>query len=311
MKKLAIYFSSPGVMDYPFTKSVFFESYCEIIDHLERQGIEVAVVRGNSYQKKGQWQPWFKKVGVEFLKQNTVFKSDLIWNKDDLNTFPVVRDCPVLNDVDFDEICRDKLKSSEFFGDISGKTFLLNSFEDYKKYVSELSSKKIVLKPRFGERAEGVFVLDRESVQPNLYESWKDILLQEFLDSSLGIPGMVEGIHEIQVFMVNGRFAGARIKDYPEGVYVASVTGKGVLATIFSVTRENLPAELWEIVQVLEEKVAKFNPRLYRADFVRTPKGYRMIEINSRPGIGHPEKDGPDYWFFNGKIVDVFCEFLK
>lgn len=310
MKKLAIYFSSPGAMDYPFSKPMFFESYCEMIDRLEEQGIEVAVVRASAYKGQGEWSPWFKKIGHDFLEQNSVFKSDLIWNKDDMNTIPVIGDCAILNNNDFDEICRDKLKSAELFKEVSGKTILLNSYEDFKRYVLQVPGEKVVLKPRFGERAAGVFVLNKAEIKADLYANWKDILLQEFLDSSGGIPGMVEGIHEIQIFMVNGEFAGARIKEYPEGVFVASITGRGIRATTFRIGNSELPPELWDKVEELDGKLTRFDPRLYRADFVNTPNGYRMIEINSRPGIGHPEKDGSGYWFFNGKIVQVICDFL-
>jgi hypothetical protein len=54
-----------------------------------------------------------------------------------------------LNRFDFDEICRDKIKTYEMFKEFSADTYLLNSYSDLEKNICKIKTDKIVLKPRF------------------------------------------------------------------------------------------------------------------------------------------------------------------
>jgi hypothetical protein len=49
MKKLAIYFSDPDLMGYPFDKSVYFETYNKILTAILSKGVQPYIVRGKTY----------------------------------------------------------------------------------------------------------------------------------------------------------------------------------------------------------------------------------------------------------------------
>jgi glutathione synthase/RimK-type ligase-like ATP-grasp enzyme len=307
--RLAIYFSSPGAYDYPLNKKVYLESYSEMIDLLEDRGIEVAIVRGDSYRGNGYWSSCFMKKDSVFTKIDEEWKCDLIWNRDDKNTFPMVRDCAVLNNIEFDELCRDKLKTADVFKDFSMQTILLNSYDDYLASEQKIVGEMVVLKPRYGEQAVGVYVVKKEDVQADLYDDWRNILLQEFADSRRGLPKLASGVHEINVYIVDGNFAGARVKIPPEGSFVTGYsTGTG---TVKGISFDEMPDGLWDVVTNVDRHMSSFVPRLYRADFVRTSEGYKLIEINSRPGLTHAEKEGKDYMRFNGAVIESICRFFR
>lgn len=313
-KILAIYFSDPNVLGYPFNKKVFFEAYAEIIEYLENHHIKTAIVRGNSYLEKGKFDHYFvwNKKEKTYQKVDALIKADLIWNRDSENTIPRITDCLILNHPDFDEICRDKFRSYKILPEFSAKTFLVNSYKELKQKLPEIKTKKIVLKPRYGEGCHGVYVLDEQKINAKLYGDWKNIILQEFLDSSGGIKGLVEGLHEVNIFLINGKFAGSRIKQPPEGKFVSSASG-AVIGKVWGIKFEDIPLVLWEQVQKIDKKFLNYPLRLYRADFVHTiDNQYKIIEINSRPGVMHPDKEGKNfYWIFNGNICKMIINILK
>lgn len=313
-KTIAIYFSDPNILGYPLNKKVFFESYAEIIEYLEKNDIEAIIARGDSYLQKGKFDHYFvwNKKEKTYQKIDKPIKVDLIWNRDSENTIPRITDCQILNHPDFDEICRDKFLSYKVLPEFSAKTFLVNSYEELKKYLPKIKTKKIVLKPRYGEGCHGVYVLEEKEINNKLYADWKNIILQEFLDSSCGIDNLVKGLHEVNIFMINGKFAGARIKQPPEGKFVSSASG-AVIGKVWGIKFENIPSGLWKEIQKIDNKFLNYPLRLFRADFVHTTKNdYKLIEINSRPGVMHPEKEGKDfYWIFNGTVCKTIIDILR
>lgn len=313
-KNLAIYFSLPKSLDYPLNKKVFFEAYAELIEYWKRKGVQAVIVRGDSYIKEGMFSHYFiwNKQKNTYEKINKPITVDLIWNRDSENKIPRITDCLILNHPDFDDICRDKFHSYKILSEFSAKTFLINSYQNFKKISPKIKTKKIVLKPRYGEGAYGVHILDQETITAKLYTDWKNIILQEFLDSSNGIDGLVKGLHEINISMINGKFAGARIKQPPKGQLISSATG-AVVGKVWGIKRQDIPLALWKKVQKIDKKFSDYPLRLFRVDFVYTVNAeYKLIEINSRPGVMHPDKEGKDfYWDFNGVLADTIINFFK
>lgn len=217
----------------------------------------------------------------------------------------------MLNRFEFDEICRDKIKTYELFWDFWAKTFLLNSFEELKEKVWEIKTSKIVLKPRFWEQCQWIYVIEKDEIREDLYEDWTDILLQEFLDSTVWIEWIVDWLHEINVFYVNWEFSWARMKKPPEWSLISSATWSSIWK-VWWLKEKDVPKDLLDIIKKLDNKMLDYPLRLYRADFVNTKDWYKMIELNSRPWVMHKDKEGVDfYWDFNWRIIELVKCFLK
>ena len=133
--------------------------------------------------------------------------------------------------------------------------------------------------------------------------------MQLFLDSSSGVPDLHDGSHEIDVNVVNGEFAGARIKKFHPGTKVASALSG--TSDIHGLDHKSVPSDLWKVVKEIDKELSKWNPRIYRADFMMSQGKYMLVELNSRPGVMHSSKEGENYWDFNGRIVEMFAEMLK
>lgn len=308
MKKLAIYFSPPGILDYPLNKKEYHEGYIEIIETLKEKGVDTYIVRGDSYKGNGIFSKYSFWDGKKFIGKEKKIKADLIYNKDNLNTIPKITDCPIINHSEFDEICRDKLKTAEFFPKISSKTILVNSYTEALIAIKKIDGKKIVLKERFGDEGRGIFVIDKKNIKKNLYKDWKDILVQEFMDSKVGLKGMAKGMHDISAYIVNDKILNGMLREPKKGSYLANIALGG--SSKFVSTKE-MPKEMIGILKKINKKISKFYPLIARADFMNTDKGFKLVEINSRPGLEHKNWVGEKYWEFNSAIVDLIAKSLK
>ncbi len=308
MNKLAIYFSHPKILSYPLDKKEYFESYVEIIKALKEKGVATYIVRANSYNGKGVFSKYSFWNGKNFIPKNEKIKVNLIYNKDNLNTIPKITDCPIINNLEFDEICRDKLKTAEFFPEFSTKTILANSYNEALKALEKIPGEKIVLKERFGEEGRGIFVINKTKIKKDLYKNWKNILVQEFMDSSIGIKGISKGMHDISANIINDKILNGLLREPKKRSYLANIALGGSSKFI---SKKQMPEEMKQALKKINKKLSKFYPLIARADFMNTTKGFRLIEINSRPGLAHKDWEGNKYWEFNGAIVDLITKFFK
>ena len=69
-KTVAIYFSKPGAMDYPFHKEEYYEAYCDLSHVLEEKGIQTYIVRGDSHIHDGQFKEGWFFDGKDLKKQS-------------------------------------------------------------------------------------------------------------------------------------------------------------------------------------------------------------------------------------------------
>ncbi|MBT3817500.1 MAG: hypothetical protein HOE80_03575 [Candidatus Magasanikbacteria bacterium] len=311
MKKIiAIYFSDSEPMGYPFQKSQYLERYQEIMIDLEDNDIDVYIVRGDSYILDGKFKKGWRFVNGILEESDGEIQADLIFNRDHLNTIPRITDCQIINQVEFDELCIDKIKTHEAFPDISPKTGYIHSYQAFIEQIQEWGMEAddiIVLKKNFLLEGRGVFILPIKEVTKDLYKDWDDILIQEFLDSSAGIPGIVEGIHDLRVTVVNGKAINSFVRTPKEGSYVANIArgGSGMALEI-----EKVPSEVIALISKIDKKINTYFPAIYSADFIYSGKEYKLLELNSRPGVQHRDWS-KTYKKFHDALIDMLVEAVK
>lgn len=314
MPKLAIYFSEPGVNDYPFNDPYlgrhFFEAYCWLSDRLKERGIETYVVRGDCYLGEGRFKSGWKLVDLESVEVNEEFAVDLIFNRDSKQTIPDIRDCRLLNDPDFDQLCVDKLETFKVFKEYSPRTGILADFAEYQSLVDgfvDQADDLIVLKRNFDCGGHGIYIKPANEVAEDLYDDWSGIIIQEFLDSSMGIPGLVEGMHDLRVNVVNGEPKIAFLRMPAEGKYLANLSQGG---SSLELELDQVPEAVMELVDGVSDYVGQhYGSHLFSADFMNSQKGYKLIEINSRPGI-LSDAVVKNWRSFNGALVEMLADEL-
>ncbi len=304
-KKLAIYFSDSEPMGYPFnTTYPYWEIYQGIVRDIEKHGIEVYIVRGDSYLGKGIFSHGWQVRDGQMVPDDKNIKVDLIFNRDDKNTIPAIYDCPIINYPDLDRICVDKVETAELFPEFSPKTKAVNSYQEFLDTLLEWgfgSEEKIVLKKNFLSSGRGIYIRPLKDINELLYDNWENILVQEFIDSSVGISGIIEGLHDIRVTTINGEPMYTFIRVPAEGSYLANVAQGG---TEIPLSLDKLPASLLIMVKQINKKLEQYRPSIFASDFVNSKDGFKLVELNSRPGVCNP-KLSPQDKNFNDKIVEM------
>lgn len=304
-KTIAIYFSNPDPMGYPFDLLNYFETYNWISKDIESKGAKAYIVRASSYEGEGVFSHGWIFENDKLQEYNEKIKADVIYNKGAGTALSWVTDCKMINDPELDAICVDKVRTVEMFPSLSPRTFIAHSFKEYTELAKDFSDDEyIVLKKNFLAGGKGIYILHKNEITEELYTDWDDLLVQEFMDGKVGIPGVVEGLHDLRVTVVNGKPTNALIRVPEEGKLLANISQGGSGKTIHL---NQVPEEVFELLKKIQVKLDKFSPSIYAADFMNTDKGYKLIELNSRPGLLHP--DYCDTWAdFNDAVVDLLVE---
>ena len=292
MKNLAIYFSEPGPMDYPFNVGYpnYWKIYQDIIRDVEKNNIGVYIVRGlKSYEGEGIFSHGWQVKNGELITINEKIRVDLIFHRGSQETVLATSDCPVINHPDLERFTDDKIKVANFFSDISPKTKAINSYKEFQEIIHEWKvdlEEKIVIKKNFLYGGHGVHILPLQEVVESLYEDWQDILVQEFIDSSVGISGIVEGLHDIRITSINGEPVFTYVRIPASGSFLANLAQGGKVITV---SLDMLPSSLLEKVSLINTQLAQYKPSIIAADFVNSKHGFKLVEINSRPGVRDPD----------------------
>lgn len=310
MKKIWIYFSDPEKMWYPFHKKEYLEAYTWMIEEIEKNDILVYIVRGNSYLLNWNFKNWFRIESWKIVEINENIKVDLIFNRDDKNTIPYIDDCKVINHPEFDLLCVDKLKTFERFSEISPKTAYIHSYEECINYIKNFELKNdniLVLKKNFETEWRWIYIWGINWISEGLYDDWSNILFQEFIDSSVWIPWIVEWIHDIRITVVNKTPISSYIRVPMKGSYLANIAQWGSWK---SIKLSDVPKELIEMIEKINENMWDYLPLLYSADFMNSKGWFKLVELNSRAWLQHPnwfEK----YYEFNNAVAKMLIEAVK
>lgn len=313
MKKLGIYFSDPEPMGAPFnsTYTPYWEIYQEIICDIEKQGISAYIFRGvESYIGGGLFSHGWQIKDGALVAVNENIKVDLIFHRGNHSTILPVYDCPTINHPELERLCDDKVKIAELFSDFSPKTKAVNSYQEFENTAEEWQIKqdnKIVLKKNFLSQGQGVYVLPVKEVTESLYGNWENILVQEFVDSSIGIPGVVRGFHDIRIISINCEPVYALLRTPPAGSFIANVARGG---TPSAVPLDKLPPALLGLVSIINSKFTDYKPSILGADFFNSKDGFKLIEINCPPGVRNPKFSSQDK-ILHDKMVQMLVDALN
>lgn len=308
---VAVYFSDIGKKSYPFHNESYFESYKYLAGRLQEVDVEMIIVRGDSYAGNGlfDWGWKFDNDG-RLQKINTKIQANIIWNRDDKNTIPFITDCTIINNPDFDQLCLDKSKTAELFPLLSPLTEDINSYGEFLEVLERWGiddHERLVLKKNFGTEGRDIFIKLRNEITKDTYFDWSNVIVQEFCDSSDGITDLVEGMHDIRVILIEGKIIYAYVREPAVGKYKANLSQGGSYFYIDPNT--DILKDLILIIKKLDKRLSNYKYRMYGADFFKCKGDWKLIELNSRPGIAVPGKDFTKNYY--DELVALFLMAIK
>ena len=264
----------PKVEDRQFNEVLF-----DIRDTLAKKNIDfVLITHQNPYVGNGEffgcWQPadnfCYKKVD-KLIKPNLILdKGHIDFNDGFLNFF---------NSHDFARLGRNKYTQAVLAEGFVPRTHLVCSEKDYDDVLKSLKSEQIVTKPLDLNGGNGVTLYDRDNLSEN--QSFP-VIMQEFIETSSGIDGMVSGRHDIRLYIIDGEAVMCSIRQPKEGGWLSNTHQGG---TIHFYNKSEINPELLKFAHPVIEKFDQFGGKFYSIDFMHGDDGWHMVEMNDRPGM--------------------------
>lgn len=283
MKTVAVYFSDPEPMGYPFDHIEFYRAYQALSTDTDKEGIELVFCRGNTYTGPMTFsQGWKFDQDQNLIKIEEPIQASLIYMKGLEPVFPFdTTGTKILNDPEFDRLCRDKLATYELFPEFMKKSLPILP-ESAESVAAQMNTQTIVLKPVFGDSGIGIKFVDKSKCTSAEIPTTEPYIAQEYLESIEGVPGIMTGRHDLRLVVANGEPVISYIRVAKEGSLLSN-THQG--ATVQPIDLEQLPDSCIPIVKEVDSRLAHFDSRMYSIDFMFESGKPFVTELNSRAGI--------------------------
>ncbi len=321
MKKVLILFSkSDWKTSVPFSNKKYMYSYEYFYNMCKEEGVQMyrASYQWYDYRKGIFKYAWiFEKKGGGWKRVYDI-KPDLIYDKTKTRTEIeykkelIGRRYNFFNNLEFTKIIDNKLNTSLLFSEWTKKNWLVNNIEDLSSVLNKITTEKAVLKPISLSGGEGIFIEDKEELIEVVNKSGvvlRDYILQDFIDSSKGIPGVIKGVHDFRMVFVNDDLAYSYYRLPAEGSLLANLAQGG---TMNLVSLNDLPTSLQPMIKRSKEIFSSFGSKVYTIDVMFDEKKRPwVVELNSMPGMCfEPGQERTKRELYD-KLLKVFKENLE
>ena len=277
--------------ELPFKKYKEYRSHYEFFYELaEKQGIRFVRAHINWYKSNGIFEKaWSYDVkSKKWIKLDNV-KADFVFDKapalkkfKDLK-YKINKEIGMMNNPEMDYKVNNKKSILKIFPNILPKTFIIKSNVDLKEKLQKINTEKAVLKPAVGSGGDKILIQDKSELINNNIKFDEDYILQEFIDTSKGIKGLVDCVHDLRVVLFNEKIAYSYIRIPKKGCLLCNIHQGG---TMIGIRNDQIPEQVKKLLKIINKKLEKYVPRNYAADFFfdENQKAY-LIEINTKPGL--------------------------
>ncbi|MBI4023153.1 hypothetical protein HY375_03240 [Candidatus Berkelbacteria bacterium] len=196
----------------------------------------------------------------------------------------------ITNSPTFKWFCRQKSVTYDYLPDVSPATFYVEDQSGLARALDMLPGNRVVLKPDAG--LSGIDVSITEKVEANSLPDIDRLLrggliVQEFLDTSAGIPGITESTHDLRIITINNEISLIHVRTPAPGSLVAN-THRG--ASVSEVELKKLPSDILSFYRTVHARIlSRFPWPLYSLDIAYTPHGPKLIELNGHTAFPRPE----------------------
>lgn len=227
---------------------------------------------------------FFTGAQFEFKKERVTF--DAIFDRSPYKDFPTPDiDAKTLNSLAFKKLANNKDLTYELLQAYMPKTFPIASEQDFKKALALFHPKEMaVFKPVGAFGGKGVIITQAENLTPDLLVPNKRFILQKFVDTSAGVPGIIAGHHDLRIIVIDGTPIVLQARAPKKGELRANITQGG---QCFEFPYELAPLALRTIVETVHPIIdTTFSAPFYSIDFGIDQDGTPYIfEINDQIGL--------------------------
>ncbi len=309
MKRFGICFSRKFIGNSPLSHiGVKLPVYLRFLEFCQSQGWEVYVLTRKTYKDNGIFAGSWKFDKGGFRRIIKPVKIDLVYDRSAGVKFPPENDGSVIwvNRLDFKILAWDKWKAYRRIGKDMPQTFWVEEEKDLIDVLPKIKTDWVVLKPYNGLKGFGVFIGPKSEAENFKFpEKYKHYIVQEFVDTSGGIDGITNGLHDLRVAIVNAKAVWSHVRVPEKGSFMANAAQGGIL---IEVDYSEVPESIKKIVGEIAERFYRdYDNPSYSLDFGIGKDGIpKIFEINDQIGFPRWEMKARDA--FLKELVKNFKE---
>ena len=284
MKNVLIHSLSKFHKDKPFGNERRNESFSVMLKQGKKAGFNVFLSRYEFFNrrnkqikkawvyKEGKWEKVYnKKIDLCFYHGKT---QDI--NRE-ATRIQKALNIPIINHMELEQVCDDKLLTYNIFPELLPKTFLVNDHYELHRVLHYVRTEMVVLKPRYGSYGRGVMILPKNKLKNGIL---KDTIVQEFIDSSKGIFD-IHSVHDLRVIIIDGKIDHAYIRIPKQGSLISNATRGG--KKIF-IENSQITSNIKRIIKKVDRHFQSYGARVYSVDLaIDKDNKPKVIELNSKP----------------------------
>lgn len=306
----AVIISTPRENDgaVAFEKDIYREAYTNFSKLALREGVALYRASARWYDAAtGTFRTAWHWNGSDWVVARAITPT-VIYDKAAMNaeTMPIkdalLEHCPMINHPRFSLHAGSKLEVSRAFKEFAKPYYQATSREELADILARLPDTLVVTKPERGNSGEGVFIATKTEV---LERATFPMLVQEFIDSNHGIPGVMRGLHDLRLIYCDETLVYAYYRTPKTGSYLANVAQGGKQTML---AEGNIPDSVWPVVRAVQSHYAEFSPKIYTIDLIFDHAGKPwIVELNTMPGLYPDESERPHI----GKLYQAIVRALK
>lgn len=219
----------------------------------------------------------------EITPTTDTFKAEVIYQYGklaplDFDPSPAV----ITNTSAFKDFCG-KINTYNYMPQFFPNTFLAKTKKEIQEIIPKIKTDKIVLKPNRGQNGDDVYIFNKSEINLDILPIEKleerSFLVQEFIDTSAGIEGIVPSYHDLRIITHGNKISLCHVRQPAQGSLVGN-SHKG--ASITEIEIDLIPPFILDFYKAVHQEIIKKYPLpLYSMDIGVGKDGPKLIELNS------------------------------
>lgn len=210
---------------------------------------------------------------------------------------------PTINDVDFSDLLDNKLYTNLLFPEFTKTYYKVLQKRNLPQILSQIKSDKVVIKSFYGSGGDDVLIAHKQDINSSRLPY--PLLIQEFIDSSNGIPGIIDNsVHDFRIVCIENEIMYSYLRIPKENSFIANLSKGGRMMLI---KNDQIPESTKPILNAIQKKFSVFKNKIYTIDIMFDKKQIPwVIELNGMPGLYFSEDQKDDMGRVFLRLVTLF-----
>ncbi|MFZ1626537.1 MAG: ATP-grasp domain-containing protein, partial [Candidatus Moraniibacteriota bacterium] len=178
---------------------------------------------------------------------------------------------------------------------------------EFNDFFAVFTGNRIVIKPIVGSGGQGVHIVSREEAIK--LDLTFPVIVQEFIDSSHGIPGITSTYHDLRMVFIGDELVYTYIRTPKDGSLLANIAQGGEMTIV---PNDALPQSLQPLITDTQRLFSRFPQKTYTIDVMFDENSQPwIIEFNTMPGMYFPPEQETTMLHVYGRLLREIAKLLE